>query len=313
MTNVRGKIDSYFLSEPCAYSGKRMIKTGALKVLGGLVLAGLLVVLLLVDTQQADIGSVEVSARPSLERDLRTVGAAPPIEALGQTIDYLPAEEPMSRSQGAGWSPTTPAALRQYSASQVVGPGEGGGRRSAISTGSAFGAVLVHRALSQESGSPIHALIQKDVDGDGEVAIPAGTQAIGSAQFDQQGGRLQTRFHTLVFPDGQEHAFNGIALMPDGSAGIAGSVHSGAALAQTGRFLSTFVGGLTEGLKDKSPTEEGIVFEPGSMRNGVLNGLSMSALDQAKSFSDEVARTKPYLEVPAGTPFLIYLEKGFGG
>jgi len=81
---------------------------------------------------------------------------------------------------------------------------------------------------------------------------------------------------------------------------------------QAGRFLGHFLSGMAEGLKDKEADGRSMeIFEPGNFRNGVLNGLSESIEDQINIFSEDMKKSQPYLEVPAGTQFLIYFDKEF--
>jgi hypothetical protein len=67
------------------------------------------------------------------------------------------------------------------------------------------------RALSSERArveDPVEARVARDVRVDGQVAVPAGTRAVGSVMVVERGGkfkeraRLGIRFHTLVMADG---------------------------------------------------------------------------------------------------------------
>jgi hypothetical protein len=67
------------------------------------------------------------------------------------------------------------------------------------------------RALSSERArveDTVEARVARDVRVDGQVAVPAGTRAVGSVMVVERGGkfkeraRLGIRFHTLVMADG---------------------------------------------------------------------------------------------------------------
>lgn len=178
-----------------------------------------------------------------------------------------------------------------------------------IPMGSAVGARLLNAVVSANSSSPVIAAISSD-----EVSheIPPGSKAIGTAKFDEAAKRISVTFHTIVYPDGEQHGVQGVAMMPDGSAGLEGNYSSGEGKRRFGRFMGTFVGGLADGMKART---EGGVFsgpiEPGSVRNGILNGVTQSAEDEAKQSSDSMGNTTASMSLPAGTEFIFYFEQEF--
>lgn len=201
---------------------------------------------------------------------------------------------------------------RQYGASQIVKNGEGVGNGFGLPMGSTITARLLNSLLSSDSAQPVIAEVSQDGVWKNSVLIPLGAKAIGTASFDSVANRLQVRFHTFVYPEGDQHPVSAVALLENGSSGIPGDFHSGATKKQVGQFLGNFVSGLADGMKDRQAAgQAGIPFEPGSLKNGVLNGVTISALDQAKSFSEGIQNIKPYLEVAGGTSFLIYFEKEY--
>lgn len=199
---------------------------------------------------------------------------------------------------------------RNRNANQVI-------RRSAqnsdsiglIPMGSTIGAKLINSIISANSSSPVIAEIAShDVSRD----IPPGSKAIGSAKFDENLKRISIAFHTIVYPDGEQHGAQGVAMMPDGSAGLEGDYSSGEGKRQVGRFMGYFISGLADGMKSRS--QEGAFsnsYEPGSVRNGVLNGVAQSAQDQAKQYSDSMGNTTASMSLPAGTEFVLYFEREF--
>jgi hypothetical protein len=178
--------------------------------------------------------------------------------------------------------------------------------------GSTLRVRLLNTLLSSDANQPVMAEVLEDAVWKNSVLIPAGARAIGTASFDDAAKRLQLRFNTFVYPEGDQHAVSAVALMSDGSSGLPGDYHSGEGQKQIGRFLGDFVVGLAEGLKDRQAGgQSGIAFEPGSLKNGILNGVTVSSLDQAKSYSAGIQNVRPYLEVPGGSVFVLYFEKEY--
>jgi hypothetical protein len=110
---------------------------------------------------------------------------------------------------------------------------------------------------------------------------------------------------------GDQHSIAGLGLLQDGSSGLLGDYHSGAFRKQAGRFIGNFVSGFADGMIDRRSDPQSIPYAPGSLKNGLLNGVASSTSDQAKQFSEDSNNTRGYLEVPAGSVFLIYLEKEY--
>jgi len=202
---------------------------------------------------------------------------------------------------------------RSYSAPQIVRRTSiQGGNPEKLPTGTTLPSKLLNTVISSDQNSPVIALILDDAYFGNALIIPAQTKAIGQAALDSASKRLQVRFHTLVFPDGNQASFSGLALMADGSSGIPGNYHSGNTENQIGRFSGNFVGGLASGLKEKQSGGWGSnPVEPGSLKNGLLNGVAESASDQAKVFADDMKSAQPYLEVLQGAQFVLYLEREF--
>jgi hypothetical protein len=219
---------------------------------------------------------------------------------------------PSDPTSGGRYTSNTGVAMqsRNRNANQVI-------RRSSLNSdslgmipmGAATGAKLVNAVVSANSTSPVVAVIQSE---QASEAIPAGSRAIGNAKFDEQSKRISIGFHTIVYPDGEQHAVQAIAMMPDGSAGLEGDYSSGEGKRQVGRFFGYFIGGLAEGLKTKSQGSAfSSPFEPGSLRNGVLNGVSQSAEDQAHQYSDSMGNSQASMSLPAGLDFVFYFEREF--
>jgi type IV secretory pathway VirB10-like protein len=75
--------------------------------------------------------------------------------------------------------------------------------------------------------------------------IPKGTKLIGSCNVVKSVDRVNITFNTMVFPNGQEIKFNGIALHNDGSGGVPGRVDKQKARLPAKVFLSAAATGAS--------------------------------------------------------------------
>ena len=91
-----------------------------------------------------------------------------------------------------------------------------------LHTGFTFDAVLRTAIFSYNTNTPVIAETEFDVSFLGKAMIPKGTKLIGTSAIEKTDDRVNVAFHTMVFPDGSEIKFNGLALWMDGSAGIIG-------------------------------------------------------------------------------------------
>ena len=91
-------------------------------------------------------------------------------------------------------------------------------------TGFIFDAVLKTAIFSFNIETPVIALVEYDITFNNKVVLPAGTKLIGITSIIKSIDRVNVVFNTIVFPDGSEIKFTGLALHTDGSAGIPGKV-----------------------------------------------------------------------------------------
>ncbi len=302
------KIAVYFTEESCPYTQKRTLNKKRVITLASALVVGFILYVLFCakdpeslipffDTKQAVTHS-KVVEEPSKNSSAYVTGFYD-----GSPSNY--------NSGGIG------VPSRQRSANQVIlrngGSGDVGSR---LPMGFGIPIKLVNAVHSSDSASPVIGEVRDDVFSvDGEtLVIPASTRVLGSAAFNAQDRRLQMRFHTFVYPDGNQVSLQGLAMMIDGTAGLIGDYHSNATKRQVGKFLGTFVGGFAEGMKEKTASgTSGTPYEVGSLKNGVLNGVARSAEDQTKTISEDLSESKPYMTLTAGQNFVLYLEKEFSG
>jgi hypothetical protein len=297
------KLDEYFLTESCPYSKKRKLNKsrvyGAGIGVGIAILGAILVFGGKAEQKQTQANEEMARAAEKLGENGSKANPVPPDVAQG--LDGFPYRTSSLRGGSS----------RSYSASQVVRKSQGSTSIDEMPMGSTFAARLVNTVLSSDSEAPVIAEVMDDVMPKDSLLIPRGTRAIGNASFDETALRLKVRFHTLVYPDGDQHPISGLGLLQDGSSGLLGDYHSGAFKKQAGRFIGNFVSGFADGMIDRTSQPQSVPYAPGSLKNGLLNGVATSAGDQAKQFSDDSSNIRGYIEVPAGSVFLIYLEKEY--
>ncbi len=161
-------------------------------------------------------------------------------------------------SVGTEVSPPAPveelAELRPGSTDQsgkmgIFVQGEGGSFGAlGIPAGTEIRAVIQQSVVSSSLEVPVVATIRREFSRDAKVLIPAGSKLLGRSGEIHSENRLHIQFYRLVTPEGKEFPFSGIALAPNGSAGLIGKVHrkpgtrggsvaASAALGATGVFL----------------------------------------------------------------------------
>ena len=302
---TKTEVGDFFLNEEHPYSKKRTIKL--LHV--GLTVGVLAIVVLIIGTvldKRAQREQEEVRVAKEIKNNsgipTNTQAGSKPVQA--NQGGYVSLEQNYSTRSGGG-------AGRQYNATQIIQRGTSAA--DVLPIGTQIQVQLLGRVESTDSNSPVTAVILQDalspVDA---LVIPKGTKVIGSGHLDGQRERLQVQFNTLVFPEGEQYSVSALATMPDGSSGLAGDFSSGEFRKNASQFIGTFVGGLANGLKDRTTVGQiGIPFEPGSLKNGVLNGVADSSANYAKSSSEKFGQVSASISIPSGTSFVLYLTREF--
>lgn len=150
-------------------------------------------------------------------------------------------------------------------------------------TGYNFDGVLKTAIFSYNLATPVIAEVEYDIIYLNKVIIPKNTLVIGYASVYKTDDRVNVFFHTLVFPNGQELKFSGMALHTDGSAGIPGKVKK-AQHKVAANVLFSVAGAAIPGVA-----------------GDIAGGLSQEAMK-------EMERTTPdySIEVKKDIPILIY-------
>lgn len=168
------------------------------------------------------------------------------------------------------------------------------------------GTIVAAKLQTAATDGPVKALITESVIVDGEERLPAGSVLIGLGQ--SQDTRVTVQFGKAIVTGQGAVEISAVALdQEDQLVGIQASqmnqemIHLGASIGLN------FVGGVAEGLKEKSG-QAGATIEAPTTRNALLNGASKAALDEAHSMMEETKNKKYSLKVESGTPILIFFN-----
>ena len=314
----RAIIDRYFLGEMNAYSKRRPINLITVAWIVG-VCAALFVfgaIYFGTEAEKKDHAAVpDFSVHTTSPVSLVNQGVA-----LGQGDAKTKGNTAVFPGGGAGTSETSlgigkviGGAFARHSANQVIRRSAGGGDPgSQLPMGQVIAVKLVNSILSTDAATPVIAEVIDDIYAHNILSIPAGSRVIGAAQYDEKSRRILLRFNTFVYPDGDQHSVQALGMMADGSAGLEGDYHSGESNRQIGRFLGHFASGMADGMKERQASGQfGMAYEPGSLKNGVLNGVALSAEDQAKATTEDLNSTKPIMTLASGQPFVLFLEREY--
>jgi type IV secretory pathway VirB10-like protein len=166
-----------------------------------------------------------------------------------------------------------------------------------LPTGFTFPVRLQNAIYSYNVASPAICIVEKEVQYQHKVALPPGTQIIGTVSVQQDHDRILATFHTIVFPDGEEIKFTGLGLSLDGSLGIKGKVetHKDSAVANT--VLRALITGTQGAL---------VASGVSPIAAGATQGLSGEATKELDTQREQVVTS---ISVDADAGLRIYLPQ----
>ena len=141
-----------------------------------------------------------------------------------------------------------------------------------------------------------------------DFKLKEGSLLLGKAQVDKISERLHITFYSLLI-NGKRYSIQATAFMPNGSYGIEGEFQSGEFKKYSSRFGANFIGGLSQGLKQKSVTSSGAILEVSGLGNAILNGISLSFLDYAKDKARGNENPENKITIPDKTHFFVYFQQ----
>jgi hypothetical protein len=178
---------------------------------------------------------------------------------------------------------------------------------------------LVNTIDSANLETPVIAVLLENVWQNGKKIIPANTLVHGTARA----GRMRDRVTAsgtwrLVWQDGRELAFSGIALdreyehdidgygITDGSAGLKGRVMATDDLQELKMLASAALSGFARGTQDRTQTALGTTIT-GSVSNGVREGVGNVFDLYARRTLKDIEDNGYFVRVAAGKEFYVYV------
>lgn len=161
-----------------------------------------------------------------------------------------------------------------------------------LHTGFIFDCVLITAIFSFNTISPVIARTEYDITFNGRTVLPRNTKIIGTAQVIKTIDRVNVSFKTIVFPDGSEISFSGIALWPDGSGGVKGKIRKHKAKLPARILLRTASAGVGY-----------------ATQSSIAEDITASITEDAER---EMAEKVDYsISIEKGTPILVFVDKRF--
>lgn len=118
-----------------------------------------------------------------------------------------------------------PAARDRNPGSMMILAKSGGQRFGSLSVslGEELSAILESTVIADDRSVPVIARLTRGVKKNGEDVLPRNSRVFGTTQGMVE-NRVHVTFTKVVFPDGKEHPFSGIALDAEGVGGIPGKL-----------------------------------------------------------------------------------------
>ncbi len=172
-----------------------------------------------------------------------------------------------------------------------------------LPTGYQVKATIQNAIFSFNLNTPVVAIVDEPAvcPKNGNVIFPKKTRLIGTADILKSDDRINVRFMVAVLPNGKEFEMGGIALAPDGSAGIKGIIKE----YKDVRMMASAVSGALSGV--------GTVMAATMGGQSIAAGAIGGALQQGSQQAQEITGTKVDVSISAA-PFqktLIFLSRRF--
>jgi len=155
--------------------------------------------------------------------------------------------------------------------------------------------------LSGASNGFVRAMLSENVSVNGETLLKSGSLLVGEGQSTKE--RLGIGFTNVVLKDGSHHAVQAQACdIEDKMPGLMGDNVRGQSLNLLGAIGLNFAGGMALGLEERSSPE---LKKKPTIRDALLNGTAIAALERGKEISQEMKSTQPLIEVSEGTELYV--------
>lgn len=198
----------------------------------------------------------------------------------------------------------------KYFAPQVLG--QNGNEPKSIKTGSKLLGFLMN-AIDTREASMVRVLLPQGGEASG-VEIERGSVLVGQFNYNGLGDKVFITFHRLDTSSGHIRKIAAQALdTRDYSMGVRGEIHSGNTVKLASQIGLSMFAGMADVLTEKESlglSQNGVQAKP-TMKNGLLQGMSRAAQDQAGRTSSEIQSMKDYVILPEGKEMIIQLTEDF--
>lgn len=198
----------------------------------------------------------------------------------------------------------------RYSAPQILG--QKGSEPKSIKTGSKLLGFLMN-VIDTREPSLVRVLLPQGGESSG-VEIERGSVLVGQFNYTGAGDKVFIAFHRLDTASGQTRKIAAQALdTRDYSMGVRGEIHSDNTLKIASQIGLSMFAGMADVLTEKESlgfSQNGVQAKP-TMKNGLLQGMSRTAQEQAGRTSSEIQSVKDYVILTEGKEMIIQLSEDF--
>lgn len=168
------------------------------------------------------------------------------------------------------------------------------------------GSEVKAKLLTGASNGLVRAKVLESLKIRGETFVSSGDTLLGQGQSTEE--RLFVQFNRVIHHDGSSETIQAQAVDgEDKMAGLKGSKFKRYAVKYGAAVGLNFVGGMTEGLQDRTIVGQQVVTIPDA-KNALLNGASRAAIEMANDQMAGIRNQPPPITIDAGQEIIVIFE-----
>lgn len=208
---------------------RRMSPSNKYVLIGGAVLVGVTLVAIYAFSKPRLVERKTTNTQDQLMARLMPRDEVTPnyIDTIGESRFQKTAkvEEKAEDTNAAKLAATSAAISKPVSSMMIYTSGSLSSQLGSMGVpmGTELKAVLEKTVITDDRAVPVIARITDGYSSNGVSIIPRNSRLFGATQGMVE-DRVNVRFSKIVFPDGKEHAFSGVALDSDGVGGVSGDL-----------------------------------------------------------------------------------------
>ncbi|MHB8232592.1 MAG: TrbI/VirB10 family protein [bacterium] len=184
----------------------------------------------------------------------------------------------------------------------------GAGISAVIPQGTVLDAYTKYKIFSYNNSVPVIAVLTNGYFYGGKAVFKKGDKFFGTVSVKHSLNRLNIDFNKIIEPSGSSVNIDAIAMMPDGSGGVKGDVHSHYA----GNILASIAQGVVGAASIFAGGGSGVnSSNPYTFQNQVRENVAQNELASAQNGINNYASSNQNADItlPAGTPIKIIFLK----